>query len=162
MRPLLSTPPVSTRPAPDAIAGPSATRLQSLDALRGLTVAGMILVTDPGTYSARYSMLAHAEWQGWTATDMIFPTFLWIVGVAIPFSLASQRAGSATPAAVLGRILRRTVLLIVLGLVLNGFPHYHLHTLRIPGILQRIAVCEWPLPHDSQALAASASLFARK
>ena len=126
---------------PDAVAGPSATRLLSLDVLRGVAVAGMILVTDPGTYSAVYPPLLHADWQGWTPTDMIFPTFLWIVGAAVPFSMAAQeRRGAGGPAIVL-RILRRGCLLILLGLLLNGFPFFHLHTLRLPGVLQRIALC---------------------
>ncbi len=127
--------------APDAVAGPSATRLVSLDVLRGLAVAGMILVTDPGTYSAVYPPLLHADWQGWTPTDMIFPTFLWIVGAAIPFSLSAQERRCVSGLAVTLRMLRRVCLLLLLGLLLNGYPFYHLHTLRIPGVLQRIALC---------------------
>src|SRR6059036_435635 len=68
-------------------------RLLSLDVFRGLTVAGMLLVNDPGTWSAIYPPLEHAEWHGWTPTDLIFPFFLFIVGVATPFSLA-RRSGS--------------------------------------------------------------------
>jgi predicted acyltransferase len=116
-------------------------RLLSLDALRGLTIAGMILVTDPGTYSAVFPPLHHAAWQGVTPTDMIFPTFLFIVGVSLVFSLHSRLSRGATSVQVIFHILRRTFLLIVLGLLVNGFPFYDLHHLRIPGILQRIALC---------------------
>jgi predicted acyltransferase len=116
-------------------------RLVSLDVYRGLTIAGMILVTDPGTYSAIYWPLRHAEWNEWTPTDMIFPSFLFISGVAMTFSFASRSARGETSGKIATHLVWRAVLLIVIGLVLNGFPLFHLHTLRIPGILQRIAVC---------------------
>ena len=116
-------------------------RLVSLDVFRGMVIAGMILVTDPGTYSYVYSPLRHAEWMGATATDMIFPAFLFMVGLSISFSFASQIKRGATRAMLVQRLLRRSVVLFVLGLVLNGFPDFHLATLRIPGILQRIAAC---------------------
>jgi predicted acyltransferase len=120
---------------------PASTRLVSLDVFRGLVIAGMILVTDPGTYSHTFHQLRHAEWMGATATDMIFPAFLFMVGVAIPFSFASRTQEGATRIALILRILRRSVTLFVLGLAVNGFPFYDWHTLRIPGILQRIAIC---------------------
>jgi len=116
-------------------------RLVSLDVYRGLTIAGMILVTDPGTYSAIYWPLRHAEWNEWTPTDMIFPSFLFISGVAMKFSFASRTARGETSGKIATHLVWRAVLLIVIGLVLNGFPLFHLHTLRIPGILQRIALC---------------------
>ena len=128
-------------PVASALSGPTATRLQSLDVMRGMVVAGMILVTDPGTYSAVYPPLMHAQWQGWTPTDMIAPAFLWIVGTAIPFSFASLQTKAVPTHTVALRILRRTALLILLGLLLNGFPYYHFSTYRIPGILQHIALC---------------------
>jgi predicted acyltransferase len=116
-------------------------RLVSLDVFRGIVIAAMILVTDPGTYSYVYSPLRHAEWMGATATDMIFPAFLFMVGLAISFSFASQIKRGVTRTNLIQRLLRRTLVLFFLGLVLNGFPDYHLATLRIPGILQRIAIC---------------------
>ena len=120
-------------------------RLISLDVMRGLTIAAMILVTDPGTYSAVFPPLLHAAWQGATLTDMIFPAFLFMVGVSIVFSTQARlfpRAGrGATRRQLIGHILRRAILLIVLGLLVNGFPAYDLHHLRLPGILQRIALC---------------------
>ena len=109
-------------------------RLLSLDVFRGLTVAAMILVTDPGTYAARYHPLGHADWNGANATDMIFPSFLFIIGVSITLS----RTQTST------KILRRTVLLILLGLLVNAFPDFHWSTLRLPGILQHIALCYAP------------------
>jgi predicted acyltransferase len=116
-------------------------RLVSLDVYRGLTIAAMILVTDPGTYSAVYWPLLHAPWNGWTPTDMIFPSFLFISGVALTFSFAARTARGESRAHLAGHLIWRAVFLILIGLVLNAFPLFHLHTLRIPGILQRIALC---------------------
>ena len=116
-------------------------RLVSLDVYRGLTIVGMILVTDPGTYTAVYWPLLHATWNGWTTTDMIFPSFLFISGAAMTLSFAARAARGETRSQLAGHLFRRAALLIVIGLVLNGFPFFHLHSLRIPGILQRIAIC---------------------
>jgi len=116
-------------------------RLVSLDVYRGLTVAGMILVTDPGTYSAVYPPLLHASWNGWTPTDMIFPSFLFISGIAMTLSFASRTARGESRIRIASHLFRRALLLILIGLILNGFPLFNLHTLRIPGILQRIALC---------------------
>ena len=107
------------------------TRLVSLDAFRGLTIAAMILVNNPGSWSHAYWPLLHARWHGWTPTDLIFPFFLFIVGVAVNFS---QRAR-------LRDVLRRTLLLAGLGLFMAAFPFFRLTTLRYPGVLQRIAAC---------------------
>jgi len=119
----------------------SQSRLVSLDVFRGVIVAGMILVTDPGSYSFVYPQLLHAQWNGATATDMIFPSFLFIVGVAITLSFASRLQKGADRLELAIHVVRRSAIIFVLGLLVNGFPDYHLHTLRIPGILQRIAVC---------------------
>lgn len=116
-------------------------RLLSLDAFRGFTIAGMILVNNPGSWSHIYPPLRHAEWHGWTFTDLIFPFFLFIVGVAIPFSLTKRLERGDPKKALFLRILRRAVLLFALGLFLHGFPKYDFYTIRIPGVLQRIAVC---------------------
>jgi predicted acyltransferase len=116
-------------------------RLVSLDVFRGLTVAGMILVTDPGTYSAVYKPLLHAQWENPTATDMIFPSFLVIVGISITLSFASRLQRGSTRAELFRHVLQRSAIIFLLGLILNGFPDYNLHTLRIPGVLQRIAIC---------------------
>lgn len=116
-------------------------RLVSLDVFRGLTVAAMILVTNPGTYSAVYWPLLHAEWNGWTLTDMIFPSFLFIVGVAMTLSFKARAARGETRSRLALHLLQRAATLIVIGLFLNAFPYFDLHTLRIPGVLQRIALC---------------------
>ncbi len=116
-------------------------RLLSLDVLRGLTIAGMILVTDPGTYASRFAPLQHADWNGATLTDMIFPCFLIMTGVSMTLSFSTRLARGATRGDLLLHALRRCGLLIVLGLLVNGFPSYDLAHLRIPGILQRIGIC---------------------
>jgi len=120
--------------------GKGVARLLSLDALRGITVAAMVLVNNPGTWRAVYPPLRHADWHGWTPTDLVFPFFLFIVGVSIPLSL-SRRAGEGRERPVLARVLRRSAVIFLLGIVLNGFPWFDWATLRIPGVLQRIALC---------------------
>ena len=111
-------------------------RLLSLDAFRGLTVAGMILVNNPGDWDHTYAPLEHAPWNGWTPTDLIFPFFLFIVGVSITFALG----GSGNQRDVIGKILKRSLTLFLLGLFLNFFPKFDITTVRIPGVLQRIAL----------------------
>jgi predicted acyltransferase len=114
-------------------------RLGSVDALRGLTVAAMVLVNNPGTWSAVYPPLRHAAWHGFTPTDMIFPFFLFIVGVSIPLALGPRLEGGGD--GLIGRVVRRSAVIFALGLLLHALPFFHLSTLRIPGVLQRIAVC---------------------
>ena len=124
-------------------------RLVSLDVMRGATIAGMLLVNNPGSWTQVYPALRHAEWHGWTATDLIFPFFLFIMGAAMAFSLPRQRArGEAEIGATKGsgrraiikRTCRRVLLLIGLGLLLNGFPAFEYERFRIPGVLQRIGL----------------------
>jgi predicted acyltransferase len=110
-------------------------RVEALDLLRGLAVAGMILVATPGDWSSAYSQLVHAPWQGATAADMVFPTFLFAVGMAIGFSRPKPSRLA------LGRIARRVLALLALGLLLNALPSFDLPHLRVPGVLQRIALC---------------------
>lgn len=107
-----------------------------LDAFRGLAIAGMVLVNNPGTWNAVHPPLRHAAWHGMTVADLVFPFFLFIVGAAIPPSLDGR-----SPLGALVRVVRRAVVIFALGLVLNGFPAFDWATLRIPGVLQRIAVC---------------------
>jgi len=113
-----------------------APRLPSVDALRGLTVAAMVLVNNPGTWSAVYPPLRHAEWHGFTPTDMIFPFFLFIVGVAIPLALGPRLEAGA--GGLVARVVRRSAVIFALGLLLHAQPFFQLSTLRIPGVLQRI------------------------
>jgi predicted acyltransferase len=118
-------------------AGPP--RILSVDVLRGLTVAGMVLVNNPGSWAHVYPPLRHAEWHGFTPTDMIFPFFLFIVGVSIPLALGPRLERGAGGLAL--RVLRRGAVIVALGLLLHALPWFHLATLRIPGVLQRIGVC---------------------
>jgi predicted acyltransferase len=115
----------------------TSTRLLSLDAFRGLTVAGMILVNNPGDWGHIYAPLEHAPWNGWTPTDLIFPFFLFIVGVSITFALGGTREDTT---GVVSKILKRSLTLFLLGLFLNLFPKFDITTVRIPGVLQRIAL----------------------
>lgn len=116
-------------------------RMASLDVFRGLTIAGMILVNNPGSWEAIYSPLEHAAWYGWTPTDLVFPFFLFIVGVSITLALSRRADSSGTKRDLYLKIIRRSLIIFALGLFLAGFPRYDLSTLRIPGVLQRIAVC---------------------
>jgi predicted acyltransferase len=116
-------------------------RLVSLDVFRGLTIAGMVLVNNPGTWSHIYWPLEHAEWNGWTPTDLIFPFFLFIVGVAIPLAFGKRIERGDSRRALFVKVLYRSVIIFLLGEFLAGFPYFNLATIRIPGVLQRIAVC---------------------
>lgn len=116
-------------------------RLVSLDAFRGLTIAAMILVNSPGTYRAVHPQLKHAEWNGWTFADTIFPAFLFIMGVSIVFSFAARRERGISRSRIERQALKRTAVLFGLGLFLNSYPLFHLFSIRIPGVLQRIALC---------------------
>lgn len=124
-------------------------RFLSLDVFRGATVALMILVNNPGSWSHLYPPLAHATWHGWTPTDLVFPFFLFAVGNALAFVLPGLEAGPSS--ALWGRILRRTALIFLVGLLLNYSPFVYwtkaddlavksLEHLRILGVLQRIAL----------------------
>ena len=120
----------------------SSGRLTSLDAFRGLTLAGMILVNNPGSWDYVNAPLRHAEWDGWTPTDLVFPSFVFIVGVAIPLALGKRIARGDTTGAIMAKVFRRTLLMFAIGLFLNAFPFdKSFATLRIPGVLQRISIC---------------------
>ncbi len=147
-------------------------RLLSLDVMRGLTILAMILVNNPGDWGALYGPLGHADWHGWTPTDLIFPFFLFMVGVAMAYSFAKYTDGEGRPApAVWSRLIRRVVVLILLGLLLNASARIFnlllghtasldIETLRWPGVLQRIALAYLGasilvllLPHKGQVAA---------
>ena len=115
-------------------------RLLSLDVFRGITIAGMILVNSPGNETA-YTPLDHAPWIGLTPTDLVFPFFVFIVGISLVLSLGRRLEEGQDRAALMAQVLKRTLIIFGLGLLLNGFPYYHLDTIRIPGVLQRIALC---------------------
>ena len=115
----------------------------SLDAFRGITIAGMILVNNAGDGDAAYSPLKHARWNGWTPTDLVFPFFLFIVGVSMVYSFASRlKRGESRPRLML-HVVKRSAILFAIGVfIVNSFPNrYNLHHIRIEGVLQRIAVC---------------------
>ena len=119
----------------------SPARLVSLDIFRGATIAGMILVNDPGTWSAVYWPLDHAAWNGWTPTDLIFPFFLFIAGVSMTMSFASRAKRGATRGELARHVAIRSLAIFAIGFFLNGFPHFHMSTIRYTGVLQRIAAC---------------------
>lgn len=129
----------------------SGKRLVSLDFFRGATVAAMILVNNPGSWSHIYGPLKHADWHGWTPTDLIFPFFLFIVGVSIVLAFTKARAKGADDSDLLKKTLIRAAKIFGLGLALSAFPyltfipdfglHQNLIDIRIPGVLQRIAIC---------------------
>src|ERR1700722_116528 len=127
------------------VALPSATtisRLMSLDLFRGATIAGMILVNNAGDEPHSYWPLKHAEWNGWTPTDLVFPFFLFIVGVAIALSFSSRLKRGESRPDLLRHAVWRGLALFALGMFLNGFPNqYHLASWRVYGVLQRIAIC---------------------
>src|SRR3954463_7445600 len=101
---------------------PSAPRLLSLDAFRGATIAGMLLVNNPGSWSDIYPPLEHAPWHGWTPTDMIFPFFLWIVGVSLTLSFTRRIAQGASRAELFRHVVVRAAVIFGVGIFLVMFP----------------------------------------
>lgn len=120
--------------------GRPAGRLMGLDALRGLAIAGMILANNPGSWAHVLPPLAHAQWHGCTPTDLVFPFFLFAAGAAMAFSLGRDREGRGGDRRTWQRLGRRVLILLGLGLFLNGFPLFDWANLRLPGVLQRIAL----------------------
>lgn len=125
-------------------------RVTSVDAFRGLTIVAMILVNNPGSWETVYWPLLHADWHGWTPTDLIFPFFLFIVGAAVVLAFGWRLEAGADRRALVVKVARRAAVLFALGLFLNGYPfglfgprsfERLLETWRVPGVLQRIAVC---------------------
>src|SRR5579872_2093594 len=125
----------------EASAESKAGRLVSLDAFRGATMAFMILVNTPGDGRHTYWPLQHAKWNGWTPTDVVFPSFLWIVGVALTLSLGPRLARGDSRAALFRQAARRAAILFALGVMVYIYPAFDLSTQRIMGVLKRIAIC---------------------
>lgn len=117
-----------------------AERLVSLDAFRGLTIASMILVNNPGSWAYVYAPLRHADWHGWTPTDLIFPYFLFIVGVAIPFSFERRLTAGAARSDLMRHVARRALILIGLGVAMRAIPAFDFAVMRYYGVLQRIGL----------------------
>lgn len=104
-------------------------------------MALMVLVNNAGDGHATYGPLRHSEWNGWTLTDVVFPTFLWIVGVAITLSVGSRLERGVARSALMRQVLQRSLILYALGLLVYLFPGFHFSTMRVLGVLQRIAIC---------------------
>ncbi|TWW01514.1 acyltransferase family protein [Chitinophaga pinensis] len=115
-------------------------RLLSLDFFRGLTVAAMILVNNPGSWSYVYPPLEHSKWNGCTPTDLVFPFFLFMVGVSVTFALSSRKADVSGHASLIIHIIRRAAILFAIGLAFRLIPSFDFHNLRILGVLQRISI----------------------
>jgi len=114
-------------------------RLSSLDAFHGMAIAAMLLVNNPGTWSHHYAPLGHAEWHGWTPTDLIFPIFLFIVGVSMTFSFG-KRMGTESKKELHRDVLRQAAIIYALGLLLSLFPRFDFANLRYVGVLPRISL----------------------
>jgi predicted acyltransferase len=153
------TPVTSYTPPPVPSPRPPRERLLSLDVFRGMTIAGMLLVNNPGSWGAIYPPLEHAAWNGWTPTDLIFPFFLFIVGITTHLSLEARRARGDDEDALLRQVIRRGLLIFLAGFLVNGFPFFtwgavdaianpsfiervvdRLYHWRIMGVLQRIGL----------------------
>ncbi|MBI1301092.1 MAG: DUF1624 domain-containing protein [Alphaproteobacteria bacterium] len=115
-------------------------RLISLDAMRGFTIAAMILVNYPGTWDHVYSPLLHASWNGITITDFIYPFFLFIVGVSIAFAYTKRLHAKAPKGEMYKKIVIRSIKIFAVGIFLNLIPHFDFADMRIAGVLQRIAI----------------------
>ena len=118
-----------------------AARIVSLDAFRGFAIASMVLVNNPGDWSHLYAPLDHAEWNGWTFTDLVFPFFLFAAGLSMAVSLDRRLHSGDGRGKLLASIARRAAVIFLVGFALNLFPAFDVSTVRIPGVLQRIALC---------------------
>jgi len=130
---------VQTEAAP--LPKPLSERVVSLDAFRGATMALMVLVNTPGDGGHVYAPLEHAAWNGWTPTDVVFPSFAWIIGVAITIVLSRRLAAGVSRAQIFTTAVRRAAILYVLGLIVYAYPNFDLSTQRALGVLQRLAIC---------------------
>jgi predicted acyltransferase len=116
-------------------------RILSVDMLRGITIAFMILVNDPGDWKQTFTQLDHSAWNGWTLTDLVFPTFLFLVGAATVFSLEARERKGDCKKTLTGHIFWRALKLFLLKTALSLVPLFHWATMRIYGVLTRIALC---------------------
>jgi predicted acyltransferase len=127
----------SPSPTPSRVPAP---RLLSLDVARGITIAFMIMVNNNGG-SGSWGFMNHAKWDGLTATDLVFPTFVFVMGMSVVFAIESRLARGATRGQIVWHTMQRAAILCVLGIIVNSFPFFALEHMRFYGVLQRIAVC---------------------
>lgn len=139
--PAPAAPSTRSSPTDDAARPDRRTRLTSIDVLRGLTIVGMIIVNTQGSGDHAFWGTAHAHWNGWTPADLVFPSFLFIVGASMAYAFAARLADGTRPWRLYARIAQRTVTLFALGLVLTGLGRVPLADLHVMGVLQRIALC---------------------
>ncbi len=123
-----------------ALAPEPVRRLLSLDVVRGITIAFMIMVNNNGG-AGSWHFMNHAHWNGLTPTDLVFPTFVFVVGVSVVFATEARLARGDSRTKLAGHTLQRAVILFLLGVVVNSFPFFELPHMRFYGVLQRIAVC---------------------
>jgi predicted acyltransferase len=118
-------------------------RLMCLDVYRGLMVAGMIVVDNPGSDEHAYWPIMHAKWNGWTPADFIFPSFLFLVGISMVYSYAARLERGDTKQQIFVHAIKRSLILIAIGLLVNASPiiGLDLHTWRFEGVTQRIGIC---------------------
>ncbi len=118
-----------------------ANRLLSLDLFRGLAIAAMILVNNAGDWGHVFGPLRHARWHGWTMADLIFPSFVFIMGTALPLALGRRLVAGESRRRVVGSVFRRTIILLLFGFLMNLLPQFDFPAVRVPGVLQRLALC---------------------
>jgi predicted acyltransferase len=118
-----------------------ASRLLSVDVFRGMAVAGMLLVDYPGDEAAGYWPIRHSQWNGWTPADLIFPSFVFLMGISIALSFSARLQRGETRRQLALHAAKRSLILFAIGVFLNGAPEFHLATWRIEGVVQRIAIC---------------------
>src|SRR4051812_3517937 len=116
-------------------------RLISVDIYRGIAVMGMLLVDYAGDEPSGYHLIRHAHWNGLTGADLVFPSFVFVMGISIVLSFSVRIAQGETRGQIAWHAAKRSLLLFALGVFLNGFPHFSLATWRIEGVVQRIALC---------------------
>ena len=118
----------------------SGNRILSLDIFRGLTIMAMIIVNTPGSWSYAYPILRHSEWNGCTPTDLVFPFFIFAMGFSAVLSISKRLQSGTSRQKLVLQLLRRSAIIFLLGLIINSFPFNNLANIRIPGVLQRIAI----------------------
>jgi predicted acyltransferase len=118
----------------------SGNRILSLDIFRGLTIMAMIIVNTPGSWSYVYPVLSHSEWHGCTPTDLVFPFFIFAMGFSAVLSVSRRLQKGTSKQKLVLQLLRRSAIIFLLGLIINSFPFNDLANIRIPGVLQRIAI----------------------